>query len=423
MKDAWIKKYKESRQLGYGNHLNVLVGFNANIDVSYDVDELDWNYKSSEPVNHDKVSNMDELEQLTHYCVNNQLNKEIKRNGFQEEFKEPGKKKIGGQAGIISNFLNRMNNYAIFYTPLLSEELTNLLDEDIVYPILEGENLRLKKVSEAINTDRFKKNTILEFKQEHTGRLILSDTLKGFGPFFRKGIEEKLQSLDKESDRMIFSGFHNAEGNFESKIEKAGLQLTKIASSKHLEYTNMADDHAEALLEEIVPNVDSIGFDEEEAKQLASLLGVDIGGKIDILDALDICKELINEKDIYRVHLHTYDYHLTVTRNEYPVKHEKIREAMLFSEVCAMVMGDKGKIPNLEEVKGFSMEKKHLKRVDYLEKLGDQIETKRFARHGLGNTEEGYKVVAIPSLIHEDPKRLVGMGDIISSGAFIGELK
>ncbi|EHK00758.1 hypothetical protein HRED_11237, partial [Candidatus Haloredivivus sp. G17] len=35
---------------------------------------------------------------------------------------------------------------------------------------------------------------------------------------------------------------------------------------------------------------------------------------------------------------------------------------------------------------------------------------------------EDYKVCAIPTLIHEDPKRLVGMGDLISSGAFAYEL-
>jgi len=90
------------------------------------------------------------------------------------------KKFIGGQAGIMSNFLAKTGNGVIFYTPLLSEDLSSRIDDKVLYPVMDGE-FELKNVRDASNTDRTKKNHIFEFdSKESTGRMILSDTLKGF---------------------------------------------------------------------------------------------------------------------------------------------------------------------------------------------------------------------------------------------------
>ncbi|PSH02246.1 MAG: hypothetical protein BRC26_01540, partial [Nanohaloarchaea archaeon QH_8_44_6] len=73
------------------------------------------------------------------------------------------------------------------------------------------------------------------------------------------------------------------------------------------------------------------------------------------------------------------------------------------------------------DFKDLEMDDKHIKRLDMLEDFGDFFEIDDFARKGIGKVKN-YRVAAIPTIIHEDPKRVVGLGDIISSGTFVGEV-
>ncbi|PSH00810.1 MAG: hypothetical protein BRC30_01575, partial [Nanohaloarchaea archaeon SW_7_46_7] len=63
-----------------------------------------------------------------------------------------------------------------------------------------------------------------------------------------------------------------------------------------------------------------------------------------------------------------------------------------------------------------------IERLDELEHFEDFFDLNGFVETGIACVDD-LKVVAIPTIIHENPDRLVGMGDIISAGAFVGELK
>lgn len=422
MKDIWNERYMQSIKMSKGDYLDILTGFNANIDVVFDVNDLNLNLEETEPKDLNKVENYSDFKSLLKFCMNEGENKEVKRQQIDGINLEKGEKTVGGQGAIMANYLSNMNNSVVFYTPFLSQELTDKLNDDILYPVIDDQFV-LKNIKDASNTDRTKKNLIFEFSEDETGRLILSDRIKGFGPYFRGGVEDNFYKMDKNLDRVLLSGFHNIEGNKESKLEKSREQLNRINAPIHLEYVSMSDSTAKPIMKKIFSEIDSIGCDEFEARQLAKLNNIDISGEqLKIKEAYKVAKKIIEKYNISRFHLHSYKYHLVVTEEDYNVDREKIRDSMLFGSISAIAMANKGRIPEEKDLNNINWDEIHLKRLDELEDFEHEYDLDKFVEKGHTHLEE-YNVVAIPSLIHEDPKRLVGMGDIISSGAFIGELK
>lgn len=419
MKSEWIEKFERSKRLREGEYIETLTAFNSNIDTIYSFDNLDLDFTSTEPEMKDKVETLEDLKQVLLHCRENGVNKEVDGSDLSVDINR-GINHIGGQAGIMANFLSNLNNSVTFYTPMLSERLSNLLNKDILYPQIEENNFVLKNVKDCVNTDRTKNNLIFEFSNGKTGRLIVSDNLKGFGPYFRKGIEQNLETMDENLDRVLVSGFHNAKGNKDAKLTKSEKQLSLLDTPKHLEYVTTDEDTREKLEEHILPEVDSIGLDEYEIKELSSK-EID-EDDLNLGTAYKASKNLIEQHSLSRVHLHTYNFHLIVVEKDYPVKSEKIRDAMLFGELSSIQLAEKGRIPDKEDIEDFDMEGKYLKRLDDFEDFADYFELNNFVEKGIAELE-GYRVVAIPTIVIEDPERLVGMGDVISSATFTSEIK
>ena len=412
----WIKRYADSTEL-VEKSFDAVVAFNANIDVVHEAEEINLELEDVEPELRDGVENISDLKKSLKYCIVKGENHEIDLKA-DPDFK--GEKRIGGQAGIMSQFLSGTGNGTIFYTPLLSEELSSQMNEKILYPVNEG-GLLLKNVQDASNTDRTKRNHIFEFDREKSGRLIVSDTLKGFGPYFRKGVADNLDTIEDNADCVLTSGFHDIKGNATAKLKKSAEQLSQIKSPLHLEYVHRNDKLSQKILKHVVPCVKSIGLDETEFKKVVDLvLDEELDNNVNLGKAYQHSKKLLETLGLERIHIHTYRYHLTVTVPEYHCSREKIREAMLYGELAAIQSADTGKIPETSEIKEFDMEDKRLHRLHELKQFGDHLDLKEFERTGTAEID-GLNVVAIPTIIHEDPVRTVGMGDILSSAAFGSE--
>lgn len=420
MKTEWIQKYRRITQKNFENHVNVLTGFNANIDVSFTVDDID--IELGEPELLEEIRGAEDFRRLISYTIENGVNLEVEKGNFDPQF-EGGRTQVGGQAGIMANYLTGFGNSVTFYTPFLSQDLADMMSKEILYPVYEGRFL-LKNVRDSANTDRTKENLIFEFEGDKTGRLILSDSIKGFGPYFRQGVEDNLDTMDEDLDRILLSGFQNVSGNIKAKFTKSEEQLKQLETPIHLEYVDMRDEKLEMLAEHVMPNVDSFGCDEYELKSIEEKLEIDgrENEEITLGEAYDVSKQLIESYGISRVHIHTYRFHLVVVEEEYGVGTEKIRDAMLWGEMSAIKVADLGKIPEPEDIDGLDMDDKHLKRLDELENFEDFFDLEGFATSGTAELE-GYRIAAVPAIIHEDPERLVGMGDIISAGTFVWELK
>ncbi|AOV94583.1 hypothetical protein AQV86_01495 [Nanohaloarchaea archaeon SG9] len=420
MKDIWIQRYRDHCRVPETDNVDVLTGFNANIDVLYDLEDLELDLEDTEAENLDTISNINELKALLKYASENSLNEEASLENPDYSF-SGGEETVGGQAGIMANYLSGIGNSVIFYTPFLSQELADLINVNVLFPTVEDEFI-LKNVRDASNTDRTKKNMIFEFDSDKTGRVIASDSIKGFGPYFRKSIVDEFEEMDENLDRVLLSGFHDIEGNKEAKLEKARKQLDQIETPIHMEYVNTDRERAEKIIKKIMPKLDSIGLDEEEVKQVNKILNSEeFEEEITAGEAFELAKDLIESHGLSRCQIHTYNFHLTVVEDDYPVETEKIRDAMLFGEISAIKSADKGGIASRNDFKDLEMDDKHIKRLDMLEDFGNFFEIDDFAREGTGKVED-YRVAAIPTIIHEDPKRVVGLGDIISSGTFVGEV-
>lgn len=412
----WVERYANSTEL-VDDSFDALIGFNANIDVVHQTEELSLELEDVTPELQKNVETLGDLKKSLKYCIVKGENHEI---DLETSLDFKGEERIGGQAGIMSQFLSGTGNGTIFYTPLLSEELAGEMNEKILYPVNDG-GLLLKNVRDASNTDRTKRNHIFEFDTEKSGRLIVSDTLKGFGPYFRKGVADNLGTIEDNVDCVLVSGFHDVKGNTIAKMKKSADQLSRIESPVHLEFVHRNDKLSKKVLKNIVPCVESIGLDETEFKKIAELaLDEELGNKVNLGEAFQHSKELIDQLNLDRVHLHTYRYHLTVTVQDYHYSKEEIRDSMIYGELSAIQSADTGKIPGKTEIKQFDMEDKHLHRLHELQQFGDHLDLEDFEKTGTAEVD-GVNVVAIPTIIHENPVRTVGMGDIISSAAFGSE--
>jgi ADP-dependent phosphofructokinase/glucokinase len=415
--EDWIEKYRDSTRL-VENSVGILTGFNANIDVIHQLSDIEIDLSNVDPELSEHISTIEELKSSLKYCIENAENNEIDIGDLEPEFE--GEENIGGQGGIMSNFLAGTGNGVIFYTPLLSEELSSKIDEKVLYPVIDGEFM-LKNVQDASNTDRTKKNHIFEFNDDSTGRLIVSDTLKGFGPYFRKGVEENLDTIQQNIDCAVFSGFQDIEGNKDAKLKKSAKQLGMINKPVHLEFVNKNRKITSLILKYILPEVESFGIDETEFVSLMDILDIEQPeGDLNLGEAFDASKEIIRKFGIERIHLHTYRYHLTVASDNYPTPISKIRDSMLYGEVAAIQEADTGSIPDKEDINDFDMQNKEINGLNELNNFGNFFDIKEFEKSGTAEID-GFKVAAIPTIIHNDPERTVGMGDIISSGAFSSE--
>ena len=99
-------------------------------------------------------------------------------------------------------------------------EYRSKMNEKILTPVMDGKFV-LKNVKDSVSADRTKKNIIIEYENDATHRVIFSRKMKGFGPYFRKGIEDNFDVLEENVDRAIFAGYHDIEGNMEAKMKKA----------------------------------------------------------------------------------------------------------------------------------------------------------------------------------------------------------
>lgn len=418
MKDIWRQKYQEIAERPGIGEFQVLTGFNANIDRTIDFGELDWNL-DVEAEKKEKVNNKEDVKKVLKHAIENSENLEVDATNLNLKF-DQGVQSVGGQAGIMANFLSGLNGSVTFYTPFLSQELAERIDERVLHPYFDKE-FSLKNVRDAANTDRTKENIIIEFKKPKSGRLILSDKLRGFGPYFRSGIADNIEMIDENIEGALLGGFQNVKGNKEVKIEKSRRQLNKLESRTHIELADSDKELYKVIGTEIIPEADSIGMDETEALKLAAISDKDYSDNLKMGEAFDLMKDLIDETGLSRCHLHTYRYHLVVTGDDYPIKKDEILQGMMFGEISAITCATKGDIPDINDYGHLDFESMHIKNLDEFEHFEDFFGLEEFVETGKAEVD-GYNVCAIPTLIHENPKRLVGMGDLISSGAFAYEL-
>jgi ADP-dependent phosphofructokinase/glucokinase len=179
----------------------------------------------------------------------------------------------------------------------------------------------------------------------------------------------------------------------------------------HVECVSVTDPGViSGFIRHILPVADSIGLNEHELVLLhhflfspnTELVGFEIVSPVQrVKCALEICKN----SGLKRLHLHTFGYYVLVLRNEY-VHTEASLNALLFAS-CAVTRAAQGTDGEISPA-GMSA-------YNEVEKVfGPQISLGVFR-------DNSHTIIMIPTIIVKTIAKSSGLGDIISSSAFVAD--
>jgi|APHM01.1.fsa_nt_gi Archaeal ADP-dependent phosphofructokinase/glucokinase len=370
MKDIWRKLYRQNAETVEKNNLKILTGFDAGIDRKTELSGTDIDTSDTPGERHDRISSRQDLREAL-ADVKQKGEEKVSETGFEPEVSEYTER-LGGKGLRSARFLNRFGLETVFYSGVLSEAVSSKLDENIKCVKADG-GIKIVDTGSAVSTTESYRDLI--FTPEGSGKLRLVRHLKGFGPYFRKAIEEDFGQLEDEVDAAVFSGFHRADGNARAKIEKAARQLSKLEVPKHLDYRIMAPETSEKVMEELIPAFESISLDTRELSQVSRHLGTDTDKTPELQRCFETSKRLM-EEGLERVHVYTGRFQAVFRKAGDHPSSRGMRDSMLWAWNCS-VAADGDVIPEERDLREYSINGRHVHRLDPLERFAEE--------HGLEN--------------------------------------
>ena len=368
-------------------------------------------------------------------CQNNETAK------WADKCFPPKEERTGGQTGIMANFLVGLGIDVIAYTPLLSEKQASFFDAYVKCPLVKNSKFSTVAIKKASNSEHTKINRIFEFKKGfklgsatscRANRFILASRPKGTEPYFSKELEAHIPEMFQGVNRVILSGYQSEKACNLAHFRKEKMQIKKIKKSNpklmiHLEEAFISDKGLEKdIVEYIAKNVDSIGMNEVEVRQIAScVLQKRVLEKYpkNSLEGLYVLGAAIAKKlGLLRAHIHYLGFYIAIVNKKYPIQPEKVRDALLYASLAAEARAKKGALPTRKDIstqKLNDISEKGIREIVALEKSLHLCEG--FLTTGICEMDDHF-IIVVPTIISKHPKTTVGMGDVISSSAFAGEL-
>ena len=365
--------------------MNIFLAYNSNIDNIDPRMELEkLTNKKPKPNFPKEIKTKKDIVSAALFCMNSgeghELQMPSKLSNKLKEKLNPKKRSLGGQAGIMSNYLSKLNADCTVYTPFLSKFKEKLFEKNV------------KLISDK---KKEKNNWIFEFKKgdelfgvksKTTGRFIAGERNKEY--VFNYNNNNNIKNFDCA----IFAGFQNIVGNPKKQLNKASKLIKNSKIPVHFEfvYDPIIEDK---ILEKIATPCYSMGADSVEIKEIAKILGhtpIDYTKKEKMIKLL---KKINKDLNLERLYLHTPEYFLTVGKN----LNKKTKKAMEFAEISAAshALGNFKSAKDLKKGKKVKQNKtKSVLNKDY---------------------------IIVPNRMVKNPKRVVGLGDIVSASLFLGE--
>ncbi|MCM1324630.1 MAG: hypothetical protein NC218_10950 [Acetobacter sp.] len=346
---------------------------------------------------------------------------------------------MGGQGGIIANALALLGiNKVIAHTnshPKTQAEqfldLPNLLGID--------NNGELQKATEISREDDIPLiHWIIEFDKGDTftldgitftcpksNRFIATYDPLNMHLVMNKGFISYMNN--NKVDYLLMSGFHPLLSHLggEQLIENAVPVIKKWKQANpelivHLEVASTQDKIIrQAIIEKIAPLADSIGLNERETIDLLEISGQDELAKrtetetnsCNLFEAILFLKKKLNVK---RIQLHMFGLYLTIQDSRFPYSAEQNLKGMMTAAVVSSSKAYNGEIARYEDVSktlGHPVSDQGIKE---LSSLAVMLNKPELLETGICEID-GYSVSAVPTILIDKPKTLVGMGDTISS--------
>ncbi len=439
------------RILGKLGGLSIFLAYNTNVDVISHVDRKFEELFSEKDAKKARKRDIELLEDridllgAVFNCMKKGEGNEIQikndelKNWIERKL-SGGEKRLGGQAGIMSNLLSKLGCETVLYTTNLSREQAELFDknENLTFPYLDNGELNFSHPSELWQDIDTKKNWILEFFKDQELFGVRANTNSRFiasSPYTKENLEmgqleRKVDELAKNMDCMILAGYHNllekypdgttwrehldSAKEFLRRAKKANPDLKIQIEFSAIHRRNLR----KTILKEVVPLADVLSFDTNELDLI--LKDIKIGGRTPEPDEpyrmSETLREITKELDIDAVSIHTHHYYMSVSRDY--IDPRPIKKGFKFARNAAWTVasGRELRPENLElaeEVKPSERGREHRR------SLADSLGDEKFSSSGIHRNE--FDIVLVPNKIYDDPELTVGLGDVISSTSFAVE--
>ncbi|KKG03791.1 phosphofructokinase [Methanosarcina mazei] len=370
--------------------------------------------------------------------------------------------RMGGQAGIISNLLARLDlKKVVAYIPWLSAEQAEYFEDNgnILHPKVENGEVILKPPSEAFNPGMGSKvNWIFEFSKDlkvscagstfkvpRDNRLIISSRPKWIRLDMDRAIYDQLETIFPVDGAML-SGYQMIKEEYEDGstykdyVEHSVEVINKLKSLNpdlriHVELTSIQNRVIrKAILTEIVArHVHSLGLDTVEVANALNVLGYEElsysvirKGENGIMSLYQGAVQLMKDLKLERVHVHSLGFYICILAKGHPLTLKEHRDALLFSSVLAASRALHGKIEDLNEAETGLDVPVSAQGLEDLETFKLYCTGRKLCSPD--EFEYGYiygsdhDAILIPSKVVDRPKATVGIGDTISAGAFAAML-
>ena len=438
----------ESVRKRMGNIKGVLLAYNTNVDAIHYLKEDDLERRIEKAGKEEVLRYSDDLpERITSVQqLLGSITWSIRRGKAAELFIEScpvrfymkrwgwDELRMGGQAGIMANLLGGVYRIpVIVHVPQVSRLQASLFkDGPIHVPKVENGELKLVHPSEFKGDEEscihfiyefprgFK---VFEFEAPRENRFIGAADDYNTNLFIRDEFRERFNEIAGNVSLAIVSGLQaltreNYAEPFKT-IEENLKVLNELNVPTHLEFAFTPDETVRREILRILPMFWSVGLNEVELASIMEVMGErELAEKllandpVDPTAAINAMLKLANETGVRRIHFHTYGYYLALTSYE----GEHVRDALLFAALAAAAKAKLGDIPNVDEILS-AMDVPVNEKVRPVEEL-------LVKEYGLkdGMTEvNGYQLAFVPTKIVPKPRSTVGIGDTISSSAFVGE--
>jgi len=455
LKNIWAEKYKSvPEQLEKLKQISsVATAFNTNIDAILKV-----NGEMLEKLLHDNDVPVAELQdiKLSHFrkptdvligivkCFSRGIAEEwvtedIAIYQWMEKYLGYDRLQMGGQGGIIANALALLGvQKVVAHTnshPKIQADqfldLANLLGIDE-----NGELQRAAKISRETDIPlihwilEFDKGDSFTYKGEtfscpKSNRFIATYDPLNMKLVMNNGFISYMN--EQKTDYLLLSGFHpllSSNGGV-ALIDAAVPVLEKWREANpllivHLEVASTQDKIIrKAIIDKIAPLAHSIGLNERETIDLLEITGQDaLAQKAEketnsrnLFEAILYLKKKLN---VSRIQLHMFGLYLTIQDKNFRYSPELNLKGMMTAAVVSSSKAYNGEIVKYDDVTktfGFPVSEQGLNELGALAKF---LNKEELLETGLCEVE-GFAVSAIPTILIDKPKTLVGMGDTISS--------
>lgn len=342
--------------------------------------------------------------------------------------------RIGGQVGIMANLLGGVYGVPVIaHVPQISRLQARLFKDGPIYvPKIEDEKLRFVHPREFEGDEESCIHFIYEFPRGfkalgfealRENRFIGAADDYNTTLFIRDEFRERFDEIASKVGLAIMSGLQAlTEENYREPFETLGANLDALKEKGipvHLEFAFTPDETVRREILKLLPKFWSVGLNEVELASIMDVMGEkELAEKLlanDPVNPIAVTEamlKLVKEMGVKRIHFHTYGYYLALT----DYSGEFVRDALLFAALAAAAKAKLGDVPSINAV----VEAMDVPVNEKAKAVEETLAKEYGMRRGMAEVE-GYQLAFIPTKIVAKPKSTVGIGDTISSSAFVGE--